>query len=982
MRRQIDYGAALGMPWGISESAYNARDLELTYQYSNFGVPGLGFKRGLSENVVIAPYATALAAMVDPRRGDANFARWRRSAGAAATASTRRSTSRRRACRRARRRAIVRAFMAHHQGMTIVAIANALLDGVMRSALPRRADHPGDRAAAAGAHAARRRGGPSARRGSQRRRHGAATRTADRAPPAQSRTPPARRSHLLSNGRYAVMLTAAGSGYSRWGDRAVTRWREDATRDDWGCYIYLRDVESGEVWSAAYQPTAPSPTATTSRSPRIAPSSSGATATLTTTLEVVVSPEDDAEVRRVSIANTGARAREIEVTSYAEIVLAPPAADIAHPAFSKLFVRDRISRRRAAPSWRRAAGAPRTSRRSGRRISRSSRARASASSSSKPTAPASSAAATTSERRRRDRRPAPVQHRGRCSIRSSRCAGGCASRPAARCASPSGRWSRPRARRCSTSSTSITTPTPSSGRDAWPGPRPRCSCTTSASRQSEASLFQRLAGHVALCQSGVAAVVRHDPPRPGAAVGLWPQGISGDLPIVLVRIDDVEDVDIVRELLQAHEYWRMKRLAVDLVILNERGASYVQDLQIALETHGAHQPVAHASRRRERAARAASSCCAADLISAETRALLLRSRASCCSAGAGSLAEQLDRIAEAARRAAALPRKPPTVRLRPKPHAAAAAAATLISSTGSAALQDGREYVTVLGPGQSTPAPWINVIANPRSASRLRPRAAATPGRQQPREPADAVVERSGQRSPGRDALPARRGHRRALEPDGAADPRRAAPYVRGTARATAASSIIAHGIALELLQYVPLDDPIKISRLKLRNISGRPRRLSVTAYVEWVLGPSRGASAPFIVTEIDAATGAMFARNPWNIAFGSARRLCRSRRPADRLDRRPPRVLGRNGCSTNPAALSGDSRCRSGRRRPRSVRRAADHVELARDGTTEIVFLLGEAGGADEARALIAALSRRRSRRRACARSRHSGTTCSARCR
>ena len=134
MRRQIEYGAKNGLPWGISESAYNARDLELTYQYSNFGVPGLGLKRGLGENSVVAPYATGLAAMVDPsacgRELEPAAPRW---APEVATVFTKPWISRPLAFRRARHSRSCAPIMAHHQGMTIVAIANALFDGAMRT---------------------------------------------------------------------------------------------------------------------------------------------------------------------------------------------------------------------------------------------------------------------------------------------------------------------------------------------------------------------------------------------------------------------------------------------------------------------------------------------------------------------------------------------------------------------------------------------------------------------------------------------------------------------------------------------------------------------------------------------------------------------------------------------------------------------------------------------------------------------------------
>src|SRR6266487_3950448 len=322
VRRQITYGAALGVPWGISESAYNVRDLELTYQYSNFGVPGLGLKRGLSQNAVVAPYATALAAMVDPGAAARNFARL-----AALGARGRYGfyealdyTSTR--LPEGKDVAIIRAFLAHHQGMTVVAIANGLLDGKMRerfhaepivqaTELLLQERTPRDVAVAhpraeevETAATVRDLELPAVRR--LRSAHGA--------------TPQA---HLLSNGRYTVMLTGAGSGYSRWGDFAITRWREDVTRDDWGAYVFLRGVEPD-----SYEVTFTEDRAEFARRD----------GTITTTFDVVVSPEDNAEVRRVSVANAGPQTRDIELTSYAELVLAPPAADMTHPVFSKLFV--------------------------------------------------------------------------------------------------------------------------------------------------------------------------------------------------------------------------------------------------------------------------------------------------------------------------------------------------------------------------------------------------------------------------------------------------------------------------------------------------------------------------------------------------------------------------------------------------------------------------------------------------------------------
>ncbi len=185
VRRHIDYATSRGVPWGISESAYNARDKELTYQYSNFGVPGLGFKRGLGEDVVIAPYATALAAMVDPAAAAANFTRLAGIGGLGHYGFYEALDFTPSRLPDGQARAVVRAYMAHHQGMTIVALANALLDGVMRTRfhaepmiqateLLLQERTPRD---------ARRR--PSAHRGAWCQRHGGRARACRRAPPAQ-----------------------------------------------------------------------------------------------------------------------------------------------------------------------------------------------------------------------------------------------------------------------------------------------------------------------------------------------------------------------------------------------------------------------------------------------------------------------------------------------------------------------------------------------------------------------------------------------------------------------------------------------------------------------------------------------------------------------------------------------------------------------------------------------------------------------------
>ena len=334
--RQEEHGRLLDIPWGISESSYNVRDLEMTYQYSNFGVPGLGLKRGLGENRVIAPYATGLAAMVDPVAAAANYA-----AMAAMGAQGRYgfyeamdfTASRLPAAHDV---AIVRSFMAHHQGMTITAIANTLQDGLLRrrfhaeplvqavdlllqERVPRDVNVAPPRAEEMLTGASDTVAMPTIRHFD-----------------APGLKPPT--AHLLSNGRYGVMLTPTGAGYSQWGEIAITRWRADATRDAMGAFIFARDAETDELWSAGNQPLTAAPGHHSAAFSEHQACLTYRQGPLTTTTEIVVSAEDDAEARRVTLTNTGRRAREIDLTSYAELVLAPAASDLAHPAFSKLFV--------------------------------------------------------------------------------------------------------------------------------------------------------------------------------------------------------------------------------------------------------------------------------------------------------------------------------------------------------------------------------------------------------------------------------------------------------------------------------------------------------------------------------------------------------------------------------------------------------------------------------------------------------------------
>jgi cyclic beta-1,2-glucan synthetase len=950
VRRQIEYGDSLGIPWGVSESAYSARDIELTYQYSNFGVPGLGLKRGLSENVVIAPYATGLAAMVDPQAAARNFEKL-------AAAGARGSYGFYEALDYTRSRlpdgaqvAIVRAFMAHHQGMTIVAIANVLFDGKMRARF-----HSESSVQATELLLQERTPRDVSIAHPRAEEVNTAARISDAELPEIRRlyTPHTAipQTHLLSNGRYAVMLTSAGSGYSRWREIGITRWREDTTRDDAGSYIFLRDVERGVVWSAGYQPSGVEPdhyevTLTEDRAEFVR--SDGA---IVTHLQVVVSPEDDAEVRRVSIANTGDRVVDIDVTSYCELALALPAADLAHQAFSKLFVQTEYvakvgallaTRRRRSPDepevWAaqhavvdgEALRKPEFETDRARFLGRSREIY-------EPVAvmdgrPLSNTVGTVLDPVFALRYRLRIQPRATASLSF---------------------WT------CVASSRAAVLDLVDKQHDATAFARATTLAWTKAQVQlrhlgmvqEEANLFQRLAGHVLYADGSMRPSSDSIRRGGGPRAALWAQGISGDIPIVLLRIDHLEDLAIARQLLQAHEYWRLKQLAVDLVILNERASSYVQDLQIALET------LVRISQSRPQtindSAKGSVFVLRTDLIAAETRSVLSSVARAVFVAQRGNIQEQLERQTAAWS-------EPAGVLLseeRPKVRTAVALPRELEFFNGLGGFaNDGREYVVCLDSGQSTPAPWINVIANPHFGFQCAIEGGGYTWSVNSRENQltqwsnDPVVDRLGEVLYVRD------------EDTGALWGPTVAPirdeqgqYCVRHGQGYSGFAHAAHDIALDLRVSVPLSDSIKICRLKIRNLSQRKRRLSITAYVEWVLGTSRGASAPFITTEMDIETGAMFARNPWNTAFASRVAFADlgGRQTQWTGDRRE--FLGRHGRLDRPAALITNVLL------AKNVGAGLDPccalqapLNLLPGESTEITFFLGEAASTDDAQTLL----------------------------
>ena len=942
--RQIQYGKQIKVPWGISESGYNLRDTAANYQYHAFGVPGLGFKRGLAHDVVIAPYATVMALMIAPEEACKNLKtlRHENAAGKFGFYEALDYTAAR--VPSGQTHAIVRSFMAHHQGMSLLSLAYNLLGQPMQR---RFSANPLLKSAELLLHERVPRETsvlyPHELEASRERESAPAVEATMRIYTDPNVGPP--EVHLLSNGSYHVMVTNSGGGYSRWNDTALTRWREDATRDCWGAFFYLRDVNSGAFWSPTHQPTLQTMTDYEAIFSQGRAEFRSRLHEIEAHIEIAVSPENNVEVRRITLTNHADESRCVEVTSYAEIVLNTAAADAAHAAFSNLFIQTQIVPQKNA-------------------ILCSRRPRA-----SYETLPwighlllvNGNEVGTVSFETDR------AQFIGR---------GGNLSSPAA--------LNNPAP--LSNSEGSVLDPIAAIRRSIRLEPKESATVTlvcgiaptreeilslveryqdqTIADRcfelawthglirlrhlnttEVEAQLYGRLAGALLYHQGARRASPSVLARNQRGQRNLWSFGISGDLPILLLYATNVDRIAIVQQIVQAHAYWRLKGLAVDLVILNEDESVYRQVLHdhilnlvaASSGTQLLEKPGGVFLRR-------------VDHFSPEDKILLEAAARIVLHDDKGTLPEEL------ARRVRSEP-LPPQLRLRSRPEIEAVQQLPLrdlVFFNGLGGFTpDGREYVVTLSSGATTPAPWVNVLANPHFGTLISESGSAYTWSENCHEfrltpwNNDAVTDVSGESLYIRDEQTGQFWSPTPLPARGES------PYV---VRHGFGYSVFEHtqaGVGTELWIYVSINESVKFTIIKLRNLSDRRRRLSLSSYSEWVLGEARQANAMHIATEIDPSTSALFARNTYNtdfkgrVAFMASSELARYC-TGDRTE-----FLGRNGTPAKPAALR---RSRLSGKTGVGLDPCAAlqvQIELEPGQEREIAFLLGAGQNVEQAREL-----------------------------
>ena len=982
VRRHIAYGVERGIPWGISESAYNVRDRVLTYQYRAFGVPELALKRGLNRELVVAPYASVLAMMVEPHQAVRNLALLE-AEGALGPYGFRDAIDYSRPTPGSKK-AVVGAYMAHHVGMSLVAFDNALhgnvwqlrfhADPIVRSAelllqerIPRRLV----------LHDVQVQDEPTRVLAETEK---PAVRELDTPNTAQPRIT------LLGNVPFTTIVSNAGSGVSRYGDLAINRWRSDGTRDDCGQWCYLKDVVTGKVWSAAHQPVCAEPYWY-----RVLFASDRATfhrrdEDIETLMEIAVAPGEAAEVRKLIISNHSTAVKEIELTSYMEVVIANAESDHAHPAFGNLFVQTEwlpgssailaMRRPRSAtdkPTWCGHVVAAR----------RSDQGAVPGVPSREGVVSCETDRAKFIGRGRSARDPIAMDGDGDLSGTTGAVLDPILSLRT-RVIIPAGGSAEVTFTTFMADDREQAVQIADLYHDAYSARRALDLSWAHAQAElrelgispADAALYQELAGHLLYAHPGFKGLEAKGNDNTLGQPELWGMGISGDLPILLATLESADGLPSVRQLLKVHHYWRMKAIACDLVILNEHPATYLQELNDELlsivmassESGLLDRPGGVFIRR-------------TDILKPEEIALLhsiARIQVDCDGLGLGNFLEfpnvedqylttgQIAAVHAAAEQAAVDAIAPSSPVPDPDPVASADAVVApspdeedephhkLAYFNGIGGFNTNHEYEIHLTGDVLPPAPWANVIGNAAGGFVVSEAGTGTTWagnsyfyRLTPWQN-DPVRDPSGECIYIRD------------DDDGkvwSPTPEPIREQSRYTVRHGAGYSIFDHAheeIETSLRMGIPEHDPVKLQILSITNRGTRARKLTVTSYLEWVLGVDREKTQPHVRTKMAASGQAMLATNYFDPQFSDRVAFSAMSERVTSFTAGRREFIGRNGVLSSPAAmrreiLSGDvgdtiDPCAA----------LQSRVEIAPGETREIVILLGAGKGDAEVNALI----------------------------
>ncbi len=937
---QIAHGKENNQPWGVSESAYARVDADQTYKYRAFGVPGLGLKRGLEEDHVVTPYASVIAVAIRPRAVVDNVISME-AKGMLGTYGLFEALDF--APERALRNgpegqpfAVVRSYMAHHQGMLLVALGNflnqrSMVDRFHSDALVETGEvllneHAPDHAPVEGTLA----------EGSKSTEDASATPRAPGPWPVDQTRPQA---FLLSNGHLTSLVTSSGGGGLRFRGLAVTRYEPDGSCDDGGGWFYLRDEETRQVWMAT---SMEGRTAYSMHKAELHCRNQG----ISVHVDIAVAPADDVEMRQVTLHNETNRLRRLTVTSAGRPVLSGAAQAAAHPAFSSLFIEsERIedldgllfARRRQTPEEGPIVLVHRLVLEGtdvtfagfesdrGAFFGRSGNSRAPAALASEKLGlrgrvgavldPIMSLMARVELKPNSSVTLAFVTTIGRSRGATLELARKYGSMHAVR-------WT---------------------FRDAE-HESPRRLLRTKLDPELVPSV-QRLFSALVFADPTFRASSDTRAAAPPCQSRLWGRGISGDDPIVLLRVSD-PDAPLIGEVLGAQRYLRWCGVRFELVLVDEQASGYAtegagtlravlikNEAEDWLDRHGGVYVVA-ADQVPEDELRHLEACAR----------IILDTRD-------GPLASRLGRVFEGP---SSLPPFVPTL-VEDSPAKEPALPKLLFDHGKGGFTENGREYVLEVPPGKPPPAPWCNVLANAEFGCLVSESSLGstwslnsgenrlTPWRNDPvlDTPSEALYLRDQETAAVWSSTP--------LPAGGTAQ-----TLVRHGAGYTTYERE-SHGLVQELTVFVPADAGLKIVRLRLKNTLPRRRRLTATYYAEWVLGTRRELQASTIVSTFNRDHACLLATCAWNTEFNGRVAFLASKHEVHGFTADRAEFLGRRGDYARPEAL--ERWGLSGR-----VDLGADpcgalqvRLDLAPGEEVETHFMLGQSASRDEALQLVA---------------------------
>jgi len=836
IKSHIEYAKKKNVPWGISESAFNHLDINLNYQYKAFGVPWLGLKRGLLEDTVISPYSTMLALMVRPKSAYNNLIRLKdyKMLGKYGFYEAIDFTPRRNFnVTNKESYSVIKSYMVHHQGMSLLALNNVINDNIMQERfhslplvksanlllqekVPKDVIYTKDNKEKVKAEKK------------------IVFENIDTSRYLKKISLDIPKTHILTNGSYSTMLTDRGLGYSKYKNIFISRWRNDYISSIYGNIFYIKDVRDNKVWSSTYFPNITIPDSYSVTFAGDKAKFVRKDGNIETHQEVVVSPEDNVEIRRITLINHDDKEKEFEITSYFELINGDLMGDIAHRAYSNLFVEtfydDEIilANRRKRRKEEKNTWVFNTSTVEGESIGRMEY---------------ETDRAEFISRGRNLENPRAVTE----SLPLSGKIGAVLDPVMAI-------RRRVRLQAGESIKVSFVLGVADNKGDAielgkkYLGNESiqrafRMALTRS---QVENSYFNFSAKEVDLYEEMMSYLIfnktfkRVQLSENSGRKGLWSNGISGDIPIILLNIEKSADIGILYELLKAHEYYKAKNLSVDLVIMNNEETQYDEPVWNEL-----NELIMKSHLRDIKNISGGVYLLKKSALSNQERESIIASAEIILDASKGTLGEQVERIEVQSYSN----KKEYTEFVEYEKRDLDREELELFNGIGGIDKKT-NEYVIRFNKNQRTPLPWSNILANKEFGSIITENGGGFTFVENSHEcrltpwSNDSVLDDTGEQiyirneENGKIFTPYMGKEEKELE----------VRYGKGYGKYIS----IEQGVKQELLVFVPKEKNIKLSKLSLNNLIDKKRKFSIFYYIQPLMGESLHRDKKYVEVRYD----------------------------------------------------------------------------------------------------------------------------------